>query len=995
MIKLLKQFFFVGTAIVLIMLAIYSYHAEAAFSDTNLSQYTSIDQLLNDMRGRSGFSQQIPVLEQIRDMGGTMSDVQSIIRQGNRTIGSLQNTLNGFDLNNLGSTLSNLNRLGTRVQDLLGNFGDFGGFTEMLRTNFTGPELGNLSGMFNQIANMGGSFSGLLSGGGNFNQILGQLGGMTGGQMSSITGILGQLGGLQGGNWQSIISDYGGLTGQGGFSGLLGQLGGSGANLSGLQNLLGQYSSQSGASLGGLLNLYGGGANGNLATALNTFLNAPAGANLADIVGPPAPGDTTVVDCNVPNPPIPCANAGQPTTAAGTDAAEQALQPARGPWVKTLDTFPPGTGTTTGTGTGTTTGGGTTGGTTGGTAAAGTRPGLPADCTFIPVTTVPPAFALGNFVASIFAVPVNEVGAQVAYSEYSAARLAMIDQITQQNFALQQEICVHLKAIRRIQYELEEKEFVDDPNGRKANFVANSQYIKAATTQYTQARSSSGAALDVSGGGEQKTIAKVENQSKNEAGEIKNAREGYYSTYAEQSGSIHVTDTVSKLRKLDSGQYPNSTMSKTDYNNVVSNAVGLAKEKYWNGFLSANEPVNSRDGSVMLADEAKTLEEAWAAKNATEEYLASAGFLGTRTCLEWNSNQTACLVYKTLSPGSIIKDTMSGNLASAQRQVEQGDESLEDCVKQELQNMLAAIFNVDLTGQNSLADGPDPCPPAPKGSPAPDSGWAPGTTPPEDDDGGGGENPPGDTDPGDDTDPDGNPIDPPTGGGDDNNDDGDTTDPGDDNDGDGTLNIDEPQVYLTVTTSPTRDNTVISWTSQNATVCRPDNTWISKGPTADTITILKDPTDTLPLNSGSAPAVVLHPINLGLTYYLNEALQNLTLTSGLNGLIQTTTITPPATIGAGDSFALVFKTKKGAAAATETPVAVSGLTSRATVVNTLDGNIAVNGLLNPIINATTTTNTTTDFGQLQLSPSATYRIKCTQTTANGRTNVATDQETLR
>lgn len=954
--------------------------------NVDLSSFGSVSELSSYLStGGSGFGNASSIFSSLGNMGGGLSDISGIISSGQRTLDSLLRTINsgGADMQSLSGVFSNLSRLGGRVSDLTGDFGGLGNFFTAVGS--FGGNTGGLSGILGQIANMGGDWQSVR--GGNFNQILGQLGNLSGGQMSSITGIFGQLGSMPGGDWQSIIGDFGGLTGQsGGFSGLLGQLGGSGTNLSNIQTLLGQYSGQNGASLTGLIESFGGGSanGGNLAQAIEAFSKTTAGTDgtlgLDDVVGPVLPPTDNADPCAGPNPPIPCANADPVATDPTADAAEQALAQVRGPWVKTLDTEP-------------------------------TPPGVPGDCSIEEITVDDPGSA-GTGTAGQF-VPVHEVGELLALGQYEAARLQTIDQMLQESRAVQQEICVHLKAIRRIQYEIEEKEFVDDPNGRKANFVANAEHIKAVSSQFAEGRSISPASAGASGGGEQKVAAIVENQNRNTLNEIANAEAAFYEVY-KNSDNVFKNAALNQIINDGSVSRNKSTMLPADINALVDNPTTLEASDWWDKTIAFTKIENNPLGAYTLAREARSAAIATADQNARDEYLISQGFLGIRECAEWASpEQTACLVWKTLTPGSIIKDTMSANLGSAQRQVEQGDESMEDCMKKELQNMLSAIFNIKTLGQTSIADGADPCPPPPEPGPAPDSGWTPGATtpggdggddgnpvtpddelpgdnnPPADDNPSDNPNPPGDNDPGDDTTPGGDPT--PDGTPRDGNGDGDYNDNGDDADGDGTANEQEPQVWLAANTAEARNNTAITWTSRNADVCQADNYWLSKGTTTDTVIVLKKPGDVLPLNSGSAPAVALHPINLGVTFYQNETNVNnntslINFNTGLAGLIQTATVTPPVTVAAGNSFALVFKTALNPYISRS--IGTSG-TDRSTIINALDSGIAVdNSPISSIISAGVQTN------QLELSPVPTYKIKCTKV-INGRVNTATSEKTLR
>ncbi len=717
---------------------------------------------------------------------------------------------------------------------------------------------------------------------------------------------------------------------------------------------------------------------------------------------------------------------GPPAPEAAKTGEELLKDDPRGGWEKTLDTVPE-------------------------------EAGKPADCT-VKEVTINPATGSPDGGGGLF-VPVHEVGQLLTLATDDNKKLAAINGLLKESRAIQQELCVHLKAIRRIQYRIEEKEFVDDANSRKASLNATVNSVKAVVAeggQLSESRAQSPASVGTpataaakaapgtpAANSEQKTPGYVVNQDQNMVGEIKNDRAAFKDTYTQNSGNIFKEEVVGALDIVDEDNPFLSSVSKEDFDGFVKSADNpLPASDWWSRFQQLAEPNNNRRGSFLLANEAKVVKENMADKKSSDEYIASAGFLGSRECAQWSSDKKSCLVWKTISPGSIVQNYVSALMTSALRQVEQADEGVEDVTIGQLAAIQQnGLFDLRKAGQNSITDKPDPCPPnsgSQPGSPclnSPAWGQPDGSTPPEDntdptppgggsnptDDGhpstpddplpgdnnppgnnppsggnnpGGNPNPPGDNNPGGDTDPGGNPA--PNGNPQDGNSDGDYNDDSDDADGDGTVNADEPQVWLAANTASARDNTVITWASRNADVCQADNAWLSRGTTSDSMMVLKENGDALEKNSGTTPIAALHPINLGFQFYQNGTditSNNVVFSTALNGLIQTATVTPPGPIiSPADVFIMTFKTASRQLIAT-TIQATGASGTKAGVVTGLNSGIIVSGRLNPIIATTITTNPS-GFGQLGLRPVPTYKIKCTKV-INGRVNVATAEKTLR
>lgn len=381
-------------------------------------------------------------------------------------------------------------------------------------------------------------------------------------------------------------------------------------------------------------------------------------------------------------------------------AGEEALKAdPRGNWEKTLDTVP-------------------------------TEIGDPADCTVraASITDIPTAGG-GLF------VPVHEVG----------TALTML----QESRVIQQELCVHLKAIRRIQYRIEEKEFIDDPNARKAAFNATVNALKGFKNQLQVSRAQAPISLGVENPTNEEiegppapltTPGYVENQTINITNEMTNAQGVFYDDLENSSENIHKDEALEILKEADTDNPLKSTIEKEDFDRLIASAEEpLSSEEYWDLMLQVANPRNNPRGSLLIAKSIKESEENIAITNARDEYQASQGFLGSRECLEWTTDGQACRIWQTISPGSIVKDYTSALLTSALRQVELADNSVEDFSIGQLARLQEnGPFDLPNAGKNSITEDPDPCPPhvgTQPGSPCPSPpfGEADGSVPPLED----------------------------------------------------------------------------------------------------------------------------------------------------------------------------------------------------------------------------------------------------------------------
>jgi hypothetical protein len=135
-------------------------------------------------------------------------------------------------------------------------------------------------------------------------------------------------------------------------------------------------------------------------------------------------------------------------------------------------------------------------------------------------------------------VPVHEIGLLLTLNQDT-------NRLTGEARAVALQICMELKAIRRVAYAMEEKELVNDPNARKAASKAIASSTKSAILQLAEGRAQSPVSV---GTGKpntvQKTAGYVENASQNKSAEIENARAAFKDDYKQSNNILKIKSSI-------------------------------------------------------------------------------------------------------------------------------------------------------------------------------------------------------------------------------------------------------------------------------------------------------------------------------------------------------------------------------------------------------------------------------------------------------------------
>lgn len=290
------------------------------------------------------------------------------------------------------------------------------------------------------------------------------------------------------------------------------------------------------------------------------------------------------------------------------------------------------------------------------------------------------------------------------------------------------QICTHLKAIRRIQQRLELKE-VQDASVRRARSTEIEKYRQAVFGENGLIKT--GYKTLNTEGDEQSGPLFVENNKKywkvneleaeeNVKDDIKESKSPYKDELVRLIGSgnpfsINSTLSDQDLENLDpsknSGSNPTgeenadgtetaNTKNNKDFSfrnmpfvgrilkpvdKVLAFIFGdkiLAAEEaggnnfsessnYWGSWLKLIEPQNNRIGSLANALSKRERDINNNVSSAIEDAANGQGFLPVRECAEKTADGQSCLIWRTIQPSIIVKETASQAIGSRLRQYEQ------------------------------------------------------------------------------------------------------------------------------------------------------------------------------------------------------------------------------------------------------------------------------------------------------------------------------------
>ena len=337
-------------------------------------------------------------------------------------------------------------------------------------------------------------------------------------------------------------------------------------------------------------------------------------------------------------------------------------------------------------------------------------------------------------------VPVHETGELLSLTEG-------INRKTVHANDLLVDICMHLKAVRRVQYQIEAQVLYHDPNARKAAAKAIFEHkqtfieenIKKGYEVSPGLLNVQGAAGGVAGSSENKQPLYVSNIDEH----LQNVRDEAYGIFdADLSNSQNPNIFSEGIRRDlalqraagDSDQARvqttlGSTMTRDEFNAFTSDF----SQGGWDAWLKLIDPRNNYPGSRLLAQDELALRESRAEGNAREEISSAKGFLPVRECANENWVTTTdgkkyCRKWVVKTPASINQSYLSDIVGSTLRQNELADQSIEDFSKDEFARVESELTNIEKIGktqdtvavQSVFQKEEDPCPGP---GPCVDSGW--------------------------------------------------------------------------------------------------------------------------------------------------------------------------------------------------------------------------------------------------------------------------------
>lgn len=348
------------------------------------------------------------------------------------------------------------------------------------------------------------------------------------------------------------------------------------------------------------------------------------------------------------------------------------------------------------------------------------------------------AFAAAGLSGAVgLAVPTMEIGALLS-TEQSTNKITgqikgineqmkktqdQLLKVTAEIKSLQIESCTYLKTIRRIQLAFEAKEFVQDPDAKKALGRAIEDHnIKLFENIFKFGRGVSPGLTGVEGDNAEQLVPK--NLNEHLAKEQQEVA-GVFIDELANTESRWKDDIKAKLETEQAETFADRikpTIDQQTYDKFTEPG-GFTDGGGWDTWLKLIQPNNNPAGAEYLAREELARRQALAEQNAREELIAGLGFLGTRKCAEGEMTESGyCRRWETGTPGSVAQGYAVESLTSVIRKTE-GTEILDDYITPELEvnlERLGDISNYGAASEGTVYNQPDPCPGP---GPCPDSGW--------------------------------------------------------------------------------------------------------------------------------------------------------------------------------------------------------------------------------------------------------------------------------
>ncbi|HEY4476731.1 MAG TPA: hypothetical protein VJB69_02020 [Candidatus Paceibacterota bacterium] len=346
--------------------------------------------------------------------------------------------------------------------------------------------------------------------------------------------------------------------------------------------------------------------------------------------------------------------------------------------------------------------------------------------------------------AAAIAVPVTEIGALLAVNQSTDSTTGKILQsseqikaMTEKIYSLQVQACTHLKVIQRVQLALETKEFLNDPNARKANAeVLYKTQLEFVTNFLNQGREISDGMTGVATAGvdNNKGPLIIRNLTDHIAEAGREANFVFQDNLRQLEGDTENYPNAKIIREAliaqDNHDPLRGTLTKTQIDKFRDDPQSLSNDEFWSTFQALGQPENNIYGQTLIAQGLRDERVAAAQAAALAEYEAGDGYAGTRECIAMTANGY-CAKWQTLTPGSTIGGYSDRLAQAAIEQAAASDELIEDSTKSEVSSSAKRIENLsnlsqtvpkfsETAKQSVLAQPTDPCPGP---GPCPQTGW--------------------------------------------------------------------------------------------------------------------------------------------------------------------------------------------------------------------------------------------------------------------------------
>jgi hypothetical protein len=256
-----------------------------------------------------------------------------------------------------------------------------------------------------------------------------------------------------------------------------------------------------------------------------------------------------------------------------------------------------------------------------------------------------------------------------------------ISQFTKQSYEIDRKLCVYLKTIKRVQYAMEDLALIQEPAMRRMAATKVEEYKEALTGEngmiqkgYTR----SGELVEpiseenpdpANAGGDPMYPQNLEDY----VSDNRNEAAGKVYDEINQSQNIFKREVTAKLKidetRLNRESY-DSTITKEEYDKLVTGGKGMTSQKYWSTFTKMFDPTrpNNPGTAYFLTQQKMNQAKERSTNLALEEYSTGGGFLPSRKCVEYTLDGKFCNKWITETPGQIINQTTGAAMNSRLQQ---------------------------------------------------------------------------------------------------------------------------------------------------------------------------------------------------------------------------------------------------------------------------------------------------------------------------------------